>query len=394
MRLLYITYPDYIYTSGLVWHQVFQLLSHLARSKKDLKITVLSFVPFPEWIKRKGRHQVLLKTFPEINLITFPAFLKRNWILPLFPLFYSLTVLVTLFVCFTQKPALIHTRGVLAGLIACLSRRKIPWILDMRGLFPEEGIELKFWKQKSLSFRLWKKIEKHLLTCCSKVNFVSKEMAHQFPLFEKKSSLIPSGVDTQLFKPHSEPLCSDPLRLVYSGSTGWEDLENLKKIYQLFYSLNPKTELLFLLPHTLKTKEQDKICRFFEKESVQIDWCWPEEVSQQLQTAHIGVLTRHSSLVTRVMWPIKCLEYWACGIPVVTTPDVAAVNEWVEKKNLGIVLSLKSKEDDQVKVIDFLAQLPKMKKEIRTIAEENFNMAEVANQYLKLYETILSHTNN
>ncbi len=390
MRLLYVTYPDYIFTSGLIWNQVLGLLQKISEKNKNTSVTLLSFVPFPEWIKRKSRLSVIEKQFPKVQLIVFPAFLKRNWILPLYPLFYFSTLLIAKRVLSKVEPNIIHTRGIIAGLIAHSIHKKIPWLLDMRGLFPEEGVELKFWKEESRSYKAWKRVEKGLLKSCSAVNFVSEKMQSHFQgLYPvEKGVLIPSGVDTEWFSPAAGGAKLDPLTLIYSGSTGWEDLESLKKIFQLFQQIKPNTRLLFLLPHTLKTKEQDKICRFFDKESVEIQWCWPEEVPNKLRQAHIGILTRQSSLVTQVMWPIKCIEYWSSGLPVVSTPEVTAVNYWIKEKGMGLLLSLESTEEDQCQIIEFLSHLKNKKEDVIEVARENFDINKTVEAYLSVYEKL------
>lgn len=396
MRLLYITYPDYIFTSGLIWNQVLSLLKEISRKKPDIQITLLSFVPVNEWLKGSSRSQIVRASFPEINIIALPAFFKRNWIRPFYPLFYVCTILVARIIALCVRPDLIQARGLMAGMIASRICSKKPWILDMRGVFPEEGVELGFWTDSSRNYHYWKNSETKLIQSAASINFVTETMREQFKeqLNHKLTSVIGSGVDISRFLPNQNGAQREGIKLIYSGSTGWEDLNSLKQIYRLFSRFAKNVTLLFLLPHTLKDREQEKICRFFTEERVEIDWCWPEQVPERLNQADIGIITRAPSLVTKVSLPTKCLEYWACGLPVVTTPNVVSINQWIQKEKIGILLDLTKENQNSREVEQLIQNCKAIGSHSRMVAEKNFSLSDKAENYLRLYENTLSNSNN
>lgn len=396
MKILYITYPDYIYTSGLIWNQVFTFLNRLCERDPNKKITLLSFVPVMQYLKKGKRAETIRKYLhPNIRLITLPAFLKRSWILPLFPIFFLLTLLPAKGVFWAFKPDLIHTRGMLPGWIASWIHGCKPWLLDMRGLFPEEGVELGFWPRDSLHFRIWKKIEKRLFKSCSAVNFVSEKMESHFASlgFQEKGALIPSGVDTRLFSPARDGEEKENCyRLVYSGSLSWENLEDLKQIYQLVSKIKTKSRLLVLSPKTSERKGEiirREFLRHFSPEEFQIRFCWPEEVPGQLNKGGLGVLTRRPSTVTEVMWPIKCLEYWACGLPVLTTSQVASVADSIRKEGIGLVLGLKKPQKDQEVLVEFTSKEESIRRHCREVAESKYSLEKMTAAYEALYAKVL-----
>lgn len=394
MRVLYITYPDYIYSSGLIWNQVFSLLNKLCQKDPQLRVTLLCFVPLPEWLKRRKRAQVIRKHLhPHMELLAFPALLKRNWILPLYPLFFLTVVCVAKWVVGSRKPNLLHSRGLPASWIASLSHGKAPWALDMRGLFPEEGVKLNFWGRTSLSYHLWKRIEKRLIEKCHAVNFVSEKMKSHFAnqVDPKKVVFIPSGVDTQTFSPAPSQPQSNRFVLVYSGSLAWESLSNLQKIFRTVSKVKPNAHLEILLPHVSKKREKremEAFSHYFDASELSIQRCWPEEVPDKLLSAHFGLLTRHASSVTEVMWPIKCLEYWACGLPVLTTEEVDSVKKWIDQEKIGLVLTLTSEQKDQDRLISFFAEAGDIQKRCRQVAERYFSLDHAANAYLELYRKL------
>jgi len=396
MKILYITYPDYIYTSGLIWNQVFTFLNRLCEKDSKKEVTLLSFVPVTEWLNKGKRSEKIKKLLHKnIQLIALPAFLKRSWILPLFPIFVLFTIIVAKGVFWIKKPDLIHTRGMLPGLIASWIHGKKPWIMDMRGLFPEEGGELGFWARDGLQFRLWKKIERVLFKSCSAVNFVSEKMETHFaPLgFQEKGVLIPSGVDTNRFMPPKNSQDKDSsYRIVYSGSLSWENLEDLKKIFNLISKIKPKAKLIVITPKTSQKKGElieQQFLRHFSSNDFQIQYCWPEEVPEELRKVRVGILTRQPSLVTEVMWPIKCLEYWASGLPVFTTAQVVSVADSIRKEGIGVVFGLEQAQKDQSDLVEFTAKEESIRRRCREAAEKIYSLDKMVEAYESLYSKVL-----
>lgn len=396
MKLFYLTYPDAIYSSGLIWHQVFSLLNKLCLERPELRVTLLCFVPFPEWCRRRQREKLIRGMLHQnIELISVPAFFKRSWIFPLFPLFWLSTIPLAAWLIRKKQPTLIHARGLVAGFIASLIPGRLPWLLDLRGLFPEEGVRLGFWPDQGLAFRLWKKVESRLLKKCTAVNFVSEKMEAFYSQHsvQAKSHLIPSGVDTDFFSPPAEGAPERATRpcVVYSGSFGWGQMKELKKLFRSLQRVKPNVELLFLQPQSLainRSTVERELSGFFSQEEFRFERCWPEEVPGKLRQAQAGLLVRDRSPLNEVAWPIKCLEYWACGLPVLGNDAVAAVGRWIEREKIGVLLTLQDEEVDQTRLLDWTAHEKKMQEKSRQAALTHFSQEKTAQAYLNCYDKI------
>jgi len=196
-----------------------------------------------------------------------------------------------------------------------------------------------------------------------------------------------------LMRPHQSKKTS-PFTIVYSGSSSWENLSDLHRLFRTFTRVKPNVALKVFLPHANKKKTDNQkraFLKYFSPNEIAFESCWPEEVPQKLRDVQVGVITRKSSTVTEVMWPIKCLEYWASSLPVLTNLEVDSVNSWIKKERIGALLSLNNEQEDQSKLVDFLAEYPKMKKRCREVAESRFSMELTIEAYMALYKKVLKN---
>lgn len=204
--------------------------------------------------KKKGLNKGEYLNHNKINEIRLPIlsfFGYMNWfILP----FYLSIALPTLFFFIKKNKNydIIHARGYNSGLLVLMYKylinSKIKLIFDPRSTYPEEGIIIGRWGSESISYKIWKLIEKKILinssvTCC-----VSNGLKHHFENIQAANyKYIPAFVDekfkfsedsrTTMRKKYSikdeEPV------FLYLGSIGlWHGVEELKQLIKKISTYN------------------------------------------------------------------------------------------------------------------------------------------------------------
>ena len=91
----------------------------------------------------------------------------------------------------------------------------------------------------------------------------------------------------------------------------------------------------------LLAKKNNEITELLAKypEAVSNYFVSPNEVAGYLIAADYGFLVRENSITNRVASPVKFAEYLACGLKILISKDLGDFTEFVERNNLGLVVS-------------------------------------------------------
>ena len=207
-------------------------------------------------------------------------------------------------------------------------------------------------------------------------------------LFAKyKHSLIPNGLDTQLFKPYSQKEARTLLGLPYD-----------KKII-LFVAESIDNEmkgLPFLLEALQKIKTEDFLLTtlgagtinsssFPHKSLGVIDD--PETIAKVYSAADIFVIPALEDNL-----PNTALESLACGTPVVGFKD-GGIPDMIRHGENGLLAEPKNCDDLADKISQMLQDpilIKKMGRKAREIALNEYDAAIQANNYIQLYQQILA----
>ena len=291
----------------------------------------------------------------------------------------------------------VHCRGY-SGALLCLFynrlfKRSVEILFDPRGTYPEEGIITGRWSSKSLSYRLWKRIELRLLKDAAVVFCLSKGMERYY------RSICPGGVyiiayalvDVDKFKYDSairnalreaHSISSDDIVCIYIGSIGqWHDESSLKLIYnaliERYHNNNVK---LFIL-----TGQQLSIVAM---PNVHVDSVRPDQVAQYLMMSDLGILPGKSDtneaheVLYNTMISSKVQEYLVSGLDVVCSDRIAEVMTYFDELDFGIRYDSQSKElsaesndlfvDDQVRLerSEYFSKLFSSKTSVSTYYQE------------------------
>jgi len=176
---------------------------------------------------------------------------------------------------------------------------------------------------------------------------------------------------------------ADRLVLVYSGSMSVWQVPG--RVASLVEEVRKQLPRVFLLLLTKDTGEAEKFFgRLRGEGSCRLVSCGYGEVGRYLAAADVALLLREEDPVNRVACPVKFAEYQACGLPVILTPGIGEVSDYVLRTGYGRVVRLDEPMYRQAAVIaEFLRgeSWPMLRDEIRRKALSFYSRESYAGAY-------------
>jgi glycosyltransferase involved in cell wall biosynthesis len=211
-------------------------------------------------------------------------------------------------------------------------RRRVPFILDVRDLWPEIAVALGLMREGSFIHRYLSGIVRHAYHAASAIIVTTHgdaDAVAKWGIDPGRIKLIPNGANTEIFRPDENARreirtklgIGDDLVVVYSGSFG-RGMNDLDTLLETAFLLREAKGVRFLL-----VGEGDKHCELKEQASKRnisnityIPSQPSEELNGYLNAADIGFIPRRElACDTGGNVPVKMFEYMAVGLPVLLT---------------------------------------------------------------------------
>ena len=253
------------------------------------------------------------------------------------------------------RPDIVHARTFIAGLIglvlAPLLRAKL--IYHNEGFFPDEQVDGGVWEKDSAIHRVFKLLEQQMYARANGIIALSqraKKVIENLPSVARKDTpviVVPSCVDLQHFQPtNSGPaVIENELRLVYVGSVGRRHLMDKIGRFVAVVAAEVRNVHLRVLSQTEKSAVTLMLAASELSES---NWSYASvphaEIPEDLKHQHAGLLFYPQGLSEHGGSPTKVGEYWASGLPVITTPNVSDTDEIIRREKVGVVVEEHSDE--------------------------------------------------
>jgi len=391
--------------SPILRGQVFDVLKEINKMYPKDEIYLFAFQPFYtiltkykefrktiQYLKTNKIHLVII---PCLTVPWFNFFNAKWYVIPLVFLqsFFALIVLI-----FFIKIEILHCRSyhaMLAAVVLKKMKKKLKIIFDPRSPFPEENITAGEWTEYSLTYRIWKKLEKIYL---DKSNITIAIVNTYIKHFKKISvqanfRLVPNNVDIAQFKYDDEfrfkfrkekGIINDII-FCYCGSlpSHWNDPEVYAKFLIKFRESGIKHSFLFITPHIgnlRKTFNQFNIC---EKEYFAISSIF-SDIPKYLSIADFGLnLMKNQD----IRMSIKTSEYLAMGLPIIVNSKVLGAKEIVEQYGVGVILE-NFENIDFKKIKNLIGNKDELANKCRTLACEKFSTKKIAEQYGDIYNSL------
>jgi glycosyltransferase involved in cell wall biosynthesis len=298
-----------------------------------------------------------------------------------------------------SRPDLVHGRtylgGVIGGLVSRLLRR--PFIFHNDGFWPDEQVDGGNWAAESWQYRATKQIELGLYNRADAVITLSETArgivrALRPTRREESTLVVPSCVDLQRFRPMSQPSDQNKNgRLVYVGSLGGRYL--VSEMAQFLKAARHEMPSASL---TVYSHSSPALIRSgLQNNGIEDDW-WSldfvphDEIPRAISSQQAGLFFLARGVSSRVCSPTKIGEYWASGLPVVTTPDVGDVDAVVRRDRVGVIVEADTDAACRkaARELRLLLEDPELPQRCRRAAECYYSLDQAVEVQLRLYDQV------
>jgi glycosyltransferase involved in cell wall biosynthesis len=300
-----------------------------------------------------------------------------------------------------SKPDLVHARSYVPAAIALVLHRLtgVPFIFDMRALWPEELITAGRLHRGSLLHRILLWIERSCIREASGVVSLTHAaisyLQTKYPreLTDQRLVVIPTCADLQRFQP-SVQVSRKPLLIGCIGTilSGWFLIDWLRAFFDAVVRADPHARF-----ELVSRDSSELMLAALQPSSVLIE-------RLHIQAAHPyqmpAIVQRHSASVMFFTggiskWgssPTRMAEVLGCGHPVVANPGVGDVEQIIIQHRVGVLARGVTEADMDICVAQLFALLqdPHLTERCRRTAEDMFSLDSGTAAYHQLYNDILS----
>ena len=297
---------------------------------------------------------------------------------------------------------IVHARTFVAGPMGFVIARLLGsrFVYHNEGFYPDEQVDGGVWKEKSLAHRLAQRIEGFLYDHADGLVALSaraRTVLESRPRVRRNRVpviVVPSAVDLELFKPvglgEGQPVA---LRLVYLGSVGFRyRLDDAGRFVVALRRLRPATTLTVVSRAEPRLVESMLDASGLEREAWSLKELAHLDVPAEVQRHHAGLFFLTEGLSEHGCSPTKIGEYWACGLPVVTTPNVSDTDAIVRAERVGVVIGGREAGALEASGLELLKLLqdPGLAARCRRAAEKVYSLGEACERQRALYSRLMT----
>lgn len=296
---------------------------------------------------------------------------------------------------------IMHARGYIAGIIACLLKIlvKAKFIFDMRGFWPEEKVDAGSWTKEGFLFHIMKHIEKRLILSADEV-IVLTEKAQDIVMRSyhvQNITVIPCCVDIKTFSktntasrnillPENRPI------IIYLGSIGtFYNFKEMAKFFLVFKETMP--EAFFLV---LSNGSNEIIFKTFKglnisKNDFSVSHATYSQIPFYLHASAFSIIFYRRELSAAGCCPIKFAESLACGVPVFISPGIGDCDHLLQQERVGVVLkehSLESYRKAATQMRELLFKKEELAARCYATAKKYFSLEYGTERYSMIYQKL------
>lgn len=301
-----------------------------------------------------------------------------------------------------RRPTLVHARSYVPAAIALLLHRLtgVPFIFDMRALWPEELITAGHLCRDSRLHRTLLWLERRCLDEARGVVSLTHAAVHhllaRYPreLAGQRIVVIPTCADLQRFQP-APVAASESLLIGCIGTvlSGWFLVDWLRAFFEAVSRSDPQARFELISRDSpeaiLNTLNPAPAWR----DRLHITSAEPAQMPAIVQRHTASVMFYAGGAISELgRSPTRLAEVLGCGRPVVANPGVGDVEQIVTQHRIGVLArgASPSEMDHCVSELLDLLKDPQLAQRCRHTAEEYFSLEAGTSTYRQLYADILS----
>lgn len=230
--------------------------------------------------------------------------------------------------------AVVSSPGYLSALVQTFfaRRRGVPYVLEMRDIYPQVYAEAKLLRRESLLYRLFQRMSRTMyaraeLVLCA-TQGLAREVVREAPT--SRVTHVYNGFPGSLAQ-----RCADKherFTVCFHGVLGFfQDIETLLKVAE---HLAPHDVDVVVIGYGRKEASLQSSTlpnlRFLGRQAF-------DRTIAEVERCHLGLCLRLDDDISKDAFPVKVWEYLGLGIPCVVTPPCEA-GDFLEEHECGIVL--------------------------------------------------------
>jgi glycosyltransferase involved in cell wall biosynthesis len=212
--------------------------------------------------------------------------------------------------------------------------------------------------------------------------------------FNKKVYYIPTGVDTEVFKPKNNYSIGGRITFSWTGTVYHKEMqENVKFILACFSELADKYNDIFLnLAGEGRYFQEIKnyLCNFRCKDRIMVDdWIPPDKIPEYLQHIDIGLLPlTQDTKFNRAKSPTKLFEYMAMAKPTVSS-YIGEASHIIHNGENGFLAKTKEEFIEKMqRLIEDSDMRRSMGEKARLTVEESYSLKFLGKRLYEILETL------
>ena len=300
-----------------------------------------------------------------------------------------------------SRPHLVHARSYVPAAIALLLHRLtgVPFIFDMRALWPEELITAGRLQRGSKLHCSLLRLERLFLHESSAVVSLTQAavgyLQKQYPieLANQRIAVIPTCVDLQRFQPvEQSPPVSLVIGCIGTMLSGWLLIERVRAFFEAIARADPTAGFELI--------SRDASAEILAALHPEPAWACRLKILSAAPAEMPAIVQRHTASVMFYAGgatselgrsPTRMAEVLGCGRPVVANPGVGDVEQVIRQHRVGVLASGSSASEMDACVAELLALLqdPDLANRCRRTAEQLFSLESGTAAYRQLYAEIL-----
>jgi glycosyltransferase involved in cell wall biosynthesis len=299
------------------------------------------------------------------------------------------------------RPDIIHARTFVGGLmgfaLAPLLGARL--IYHNEGFYPDEQVDAGVWLAGSFSHRLARMLERNLYTRADGTIVMSnraREVIESIPALGRAGTpvvVVPSCVDLDHFDgPRRRNTRQNSLRLVYIGSVGGRYLlDRIGRFTAIASEIFDDVHL-----RVLTRADPELVAAMLESGGLNrtqwsLDSVPRDRMPDELAGQDAGLFFLASGLSEHGCSPTKIGEYWATGLPVVTTPNVSDTDAIIGRDRVGVIVNNHSDAEYRRAVgeLQLLLSDRLLASRCRRAAESHYALQPACQRQVNLYRQVM-----
>jgi len=282
--------------------------------------------------------------------------------------------------------------------------KRVPFILEVRDLWPESLAAVGVGNEHSLIYRVLKRIAGHLYRACDRIVVVTpafeRLLVANWQVPSDKISVVQNGVDTEVFRPQTEASklraelgAEDKFVVSYIGTMGMaHGLETLLEAASQLHHSAPKILFVFLG----EGAEKDRIVSIARDRgltNVRFVAQQPRDrIPAYISASDVCVVPLRNSALFSSVLPTKLLEFMSCARPVIVGVNGLA-RKIVQDASAGIYVEPESSADLVHAILQFASNSGLCKtlgRNGRSYILQKFTRRQTSEAYLRVLNDLVS----